>query len=125
MLPGPQPARLVDVIDGDTIRVRARIWLGTDIETLVRIEGIDTPELRGKCDEERALAERARSRVAQLATGQQLMLYDIRYGKYAGRVVARVEVQGEDIAERLLIEKLAHRYDGGKRRPWCPANQSQ
>lgn len=121
VLPGPQPARLLEVIDGDTIRVRARIWLGTDIQTLVRIDGIDTPELRGKCAAERALAKRARERVVELATGQQLMLYNIRYGKYAGRVVARVEAQGQEIAAVLVTERLAHPYDGGARLPWCPA----
>ena len=30
IVPGPIPARIVRVIDGDTIVVRARIWLGQD-----------------------------------------------------------------------------------------------
>ena len=30
VVPGPVPARVVAVIDGDTITVRARIWLGQD-----------------------------------------------------------------------------------------------
>ena len=28
MLPGPIPAEIVSVVDGDTISVRAHIWLG-------------------------------------------------------------------------------------------------
>ena len=35
-LPGPIPAALVRVIDGDTIEVRARIWLDLDLTTRVR-----------------------------------------------------------------------------------------
>ncbi|MBT4718911.1 MAG: thermonuclease family protein, partial [Rhodospirillaceae bacterium] len=59
-LAGPVPARLLRVIDGDTIAVSARIWLGQAVETLVRVDGVDTPELKGKCAAERKLARRAR-----------------------------------------------------------------
>ena len=121
-LPGPQRALLLDVVDGDTIRARARIWLGTDVEILVRLDGIDAPELRGACPEERALAARARHRVENLAAGRELLLRDIRYGKYAGRVLARVESGGRDIGAALVAEGLARDYRGGPRRPWCPDN---
>ena len=60
VLSGPVPARLVRVVDGDTVVVRARIWLGQEVEIHVRLAGIDAPELRGKCARERALAVRAR-----------------------------------------------------------------
>ncbi len=33
LLPGPVPARVIQVIDGDTLVVKARIWLGQDVET--------------------------------------------------------------------------------------------
>ena len=36
-------------------------------------------------------------------------------GKYAGRVVARVVVDGEDLAEELIAAGLARAYDGGRR----------
>ena len=49
VLAGPVPARILRVIDGDTLRVRTRIWLGMDMEIDVRINGIDAPELRGRC----------------------------------------------------------------------------
>jgi len=118
-LPGPQAASLLEVLDGDTIRVRARVWLGTDVEILVRIDGIDAPELRGACPEERALAERARRRVESLTAGRTLVLSEISYGKYAGRVVARVESAGRDIGATLVSESLARTYRGGPRSSWC------
>ncbi len=46
LLPGPVTATVQEVIDGDTVAVRARIWLGQAIENRVRLAGIDTPELR-------------------------------------------------------------------------------
>ncbi len=118
-LEGPYEAAVVQVLDGDTIRVRARIWLGTDVELLVRIDGIDTPEIRGKCAHEKALAARARALTESLVAGGAVRLHDVRYGKYAGRVVARVVADGQDIADLLLAAGLAHRYGGGAREPWC------
>ena len=59
-MPGPIPAEILDVLDGDTIAVRATIWLGQAVETHVRLSGIDAPELRAHCAEEKEKAEAAR-----------------------------------------------------------------
>ena len=45
VLPGPIPATIERVVDGDTIDVRARIWLGQEIVVRVRLAGLDAPEL--------------------------------------------------------------------------------
>jgi micrococcal nuclease len=117
---GPVRAHLVRVVDGDTIEVLARIWPDHYVETLVRLAGIDAPELRGRCAEEIALAERAKTRLAALLAGNRLQLADVHYGKYAGRVVARVMTEdGRDVARILLDEKLARPYGGGRRAGWC------
>jgi len=117
---GPVRAHLVRVLDGDTVEVLARIWPDHYVETLVRLAGIDAPEMRGRCAEETAMAERAKARLAALLAGNRLLLVDIHYGKYAGRVVARVLTEdGHDVAEILLAEKLVRPYDGGRRAPWC------
>ena len=40
------PALVLAIIDGDTVKVRARPWTsGLTIETNVRVTGIDTPEV--------------------------------------------------------------------------------
>ena len=46
---------------------------------------------------------------------------DIRYGKYAGRVIARVRsAAGLDLGAALLAKGLARAYDGRGPRPrWC------
>jgi endonuclease YncB( thermonuclease family) len=44
----------------------------------------------------------------------------VRYGKYARRVVARVETAGGlDLGAALLAAGLAQAYDGRRRPTWC------
>ena len=120
-LAGPVPARVLNVIDGDTVVVRARVWLGQDIEIRVRLDGVDAPEIKGRCPRERALAEQARALVAGKLEGGTITLTEIEYGKYAGRVVARVATEsGEDLSRALLKAGLARPYGGGRRLSWCP-----
>ncbi|MCW5771414.1 MAG: nuclease [Rhodospirillaceae bacterium] len=117
---GPITARLLRVVDGDTIEVLAGIWPDHYVEARVRIAGIDAPELRGRCaaEVERALA--AKERVSALLAAGRLQLRDVHYGKYAGRVVARVLTEdGRDVAALLLADKLARPYGGGRRAGWC------
>lgn len=119
-LPGPVAARLVEVIDGDTLLVRARIWLGQDLETRVRLDGIDTPETRGRCAEEREMAARATALLRESIAGADIELFDVRFGKYAGRVVARVRTpDGRDLSDLLSRAGLARPYAGGRRGSWC------
>jgi endonuclease YncB( thermonuclease family) len=122
-LPGPVPAQVLAVVDGDTLEVRARIWLGQDIVTRVRLAGIDTPEARSDCSRERRLAAAATAFVQAQVEAPGVRLRDITYGKYAGRVLARVETaQGQDLGAALVRAGLARPYAGGRRAPWCDAS---
>ena len=119
-LAGPIPATVVRVVDGDTLEVRARIWLGQEIETVVRLLGVVAPELRGDCARERALAEQARDYLVARIDGAPVRLIEIAYGKYAGRVVADVTTpEGVGLAGLLIAAGLARAYDGGRRAGWC------
>ncbi|MEZ5921166.1 MAG: hypothetical protein R3C60_07395 [Parvularculaceae bacterium] len=60
-LPGPVPARVERVVDGDTVRVAAEIWVDQTVSISVRLKDVDAPELfRPKCP-----AEKARKRAQQ------------------------------------------------------------
>lgn len=114
--------QIVRVYDGDTITVTIEQWppiVGEEIG--IRVNGIDTPEIRGQCGREKEFARQAREFVlAQLAAAQTVELRNIDRGKYF-RVVADVYVDGENLADRILLAGLAYRYDGGKKQGWCPA----
>ena len=119
-LPGPIEADVVRVHDGDTLQVRARIWLGQVINTKVRLAGVDTPELRGRCDREQRMAEAARDFVQRKLNDPRVTLHDIRYGKYAGRVTrGSFSRHGEDLGAALIAAGLARPYRGRRRGSWC------
>ena len=118
-LPGPVPAEVVRVIDGDTIEVRARIWVGQEVKVGVRLLGIDAPEIfRPACRAERRLGDAARDAVEAQAVGQ-VGLKQIERGKYAGRVIADVVLaDGRSLSAALLDSGHAVAY--GTEASWCP-----
>ena len=117
---GPVSAVVERVIDGDTIAVRARIWIDQEISLIVRVRGIDAPENRADCAAERALARRATAYLTAATQTGHVTLSEISGGKYFGRVLARVETaEGRDVAKSLLRVRLARPYQGRSRRPWC------
>ena len=119
VISGPINARVVSVYDGDTLTVDAAPWPGLTARTSVRVAGVDTPEIRGKCQREKDLAIRARDFV-RAAVGTRVQLTDVRLGKYAGRVVADVWVNEQKLSDLLIAENLGRPYDGGRREGWCP-----
>ncbi|SOD98904.1 thermonuclease family protein [Caenispirillum bisanense] len=120
---GPVEARVLEVLDGDSLHVRARIWLSQEVETVVRLAGIDTPELRGRCDDEKERAKAARDFLEEYVAAAErvVLLRDVSQDKYGGRVIATVEDSyGTDFAKALAEAGHARLYDGGPRQPWCP-----
>lgn len=120
VLAGPVEAEVVRVVDGDTLAVRARIWLGQTVEVDVRLAGIDAPELRGKCAEERQRAEAARAYLARLAEGKSVRLTEVARDKFGGRVVAHVASdEAPDFSAALSANGHARSYAGKTRGGWC------
>ena len=120
-LDGPVPAKVERVIDGDTIEVRAAIWLGQTLTVRVRIDGVDAPELQARCADERKLALAARDYLARRLEGASVKLTRVVYDKYGGRVRADVADGNGDIGRALLAAGLARPYHGERREPWCVA----
>ena len=113
-------SKVISVYDGDTFRV--------DIDSLppivgknipIRLNGVDTPEIQGKCQHEKDLALKARDFVRnKLANAKEIKLTKIQRGKYF-RVVADVMIDGVSLEQELLENKLAYKYTGGKKSSWC------
>lgn len=124
---GPLPARVTEVVDGDTLAVRVTIWLDQEVLTRVRLDGIDTPESRSTCADEKRMAQEARQKLATLVAPATegkgdgtIRLHDVEYDKFGGRVRARVTLaDGTDLAQAMIRAGHARPYAGGKRQPWC------
>lgn len=120
ILEGPVRARIIRVVDGDTLAVKAQIWVGHEIRVMVRVNGIDTPELKGRCVHERRLAQFARRYVIDWMGSGDVKLTNIRLGKYAGRIIADVyDARGHSLADDLLHTGLGYVYFGGRKSSWC------
>lgn len=121
LLPGPYPAKVLRVYDGDTFLASVHIWLDQDVRVWVRLLGIDTPELgrRARCAEEARRAEAARARLEALLESGKVELRQVQGDKYAGRVDASVIAGGTDVAATLIAEGHGRPYDGRARQGWC------
>ena len=113
-------SKVISVYDGDTFRVNIASLppiVGKNIA--IRVNGVDTPEIRGKCQYEKNLALEARDFVrTKLSNAKEIKLANLQRGKYF-RVVANVLVDGVSLEQELLDNELAYRYDGGKKLNWC------
>ena len=117
---GPVEAVVVEVLDGDTFLAEALVWPGHTVRVNVRIRGIDAPEMKARCDGERAAAERAREALALLFGSGPVAISNIASAKYYGRVLADVRTgDGREIAPILLDGNLVRSYSGGRREGWC------
>ncbi|MGQ0740780.1 MAG: thermonuclease family protein [Alphaproteobacteria bacterium] len=116
---GPVSARVERVLDGDTIEVTATIWLEQSVNVRVRIDGVDAPELKSECAEERERALAARAFLARRIEGAQVTLSRVAYDKYGGRVRASVSDRDGDIAGAMIAQGLVRPYRGGRRSSWC------
>ena len=113
-------SKVISVYDGDTFRVNIDSLppiVGKNIP--VRLEGVDTPEINGKCQYEKDLALEARDFVrSKLSNAVEILLNDLQRGKYF-RIVAKVYIDGVSLEEELLQNGLAYQYNGGKKFNWC------
>lgn len=108
-------ARVVKVVDGDTLHLDVDLGCDSHLMMTVRLAGIDAPEIRtneGKVS--KAWVEN------WLEARPNLILRTIKdtrekYGRYLGVVVDADRPTDYTLNEALVNEHLAVPYDGGKR----------
>ena len=108
--------QVIKVYDADTITIASKLPYETSplYRFSVRLNGIDTPELKGKnvSDEEKIAAKLARDYVADLILNKYVRLENVVNEKY-GRILADVYINNVNINELLIQERYAVKYDGG------------
>lgn len=112
-------AVVVKVYDGDSLTLG---WTDTDNQNVrlpCRVRGINTPELRGSSDFEKALALRAKDRLKSKLLGNVVTIRLPSREKY-GRVLADLETDDcASIASYMLEDpEICRPYQGGKKADW-------
>lgn len=99
------------VHDGDTFRIgRERI----------RVLGMDAPEIGpgARCAREQNAAVAARDFLAQKLASSSVKIERAGHDVY-GRTLARIYVDGSDVATLMLAQGLARPYTRGRHPDWC------
>ena len=104
--------------DGDTITTNMVVIQGLP-PLHIRLFGIDTPEIKGACAEEKVLAKKAKYRLAEILK-DEVTVQPMKWDKYGGRFVATVyDKNGKNVATTLIEEGLGKPYFGEKKVSWC------
>ncbi|MFA7092691.1 MAG: thermonuclease family protein [Arcobacteraceae bacterium] len=114
-------SKVVSIYDGDTFKVNIEGYPAIVGEKMsVRVNGIDTPEIRGKCAQEKELAHKAKQIVVELMKKAKVVeLRNMQRDKYF-RIVSDVYIDGKNLSFLLIEKNLAVVYDGGtKTKNWC------
>ena len=105
--------KVVKVYDGDTITIAVIIG-DKPYKFSTRLNGIDTPEIRGKTVSEKAKALEARNFLKGKIFGEMVQLRNVDYDKY-GRLLADVFHKERNISQMMIDNGYAVAYDGGKK----------
>jgi len=112
--------KVTSIYDGDTFRADIKDYpdiIGKRMS--IRINGIDTPEIKAHCEKEKILARDAKKvTVSLLRNAHKIELRNIRRGKYF-RLIADVYVDGKPVSNELIKNNLAVSYHGGHKKDWC------
>lgn len=102
-------AKLLRVIDGDTIDCIIDLGFNVRIKERVRLKGIDTPEVRTKDLEEKERGFAAKNRVIELFKGvdEFTVITEIRKGKY-GRILGTITLPDRKISLNEMLIKEGH-----------------
>lgn len=117
-VPPVKEGYIVKVYDGDTITLATRLPIVPVEEQpiyrfSVRLNGIDTPEIKGKDYDEKEAAKRARDFLSSHVMNKMVTLEDVQLEKY-GRILATVVSDAGKNMNKLMVEKrYAVAYDGG------------
>ena len=109
-------AKVVKVYDGDTITVATPLHFDNSpiYRFSVRLRGIDCPEIRTKNDNEKTCGKKAKQIMMDQVLNKVVTFENVDYDKY-GRILADVFINGVNITQTLLEQRLAVEYNGGKK----------
>tara|TARA_R100000008_G_C3575355_1_gene164864 strand:+ start:402 stop:734 length:333 start_codon:yes stop_codon:yes gene_type:complete len=105
-------AKLIRVVDGDTIDAMIDLGFNIWIKKRIRLHGINTPEIRTRDLKEKQEGFAAMERLSILLEESDglFILKSHGIGKY-GRCIATLYIEHRNINELLLFEGYAEKYE--------------
>ena len=112
-----EEGQVIKVYDGDSITIAGHypMYNSPLFRFSVRLNGIDTPEIKGKTEEEIKMAKEVRDALTNLILHKIVKLKNIGSEKY-GRILADVYLDDLWVNEWLIKERYAVKYDGGTKK---------
>jgi micrococcal nuclease len=108
--PNIRLAKVIKVYDGDTITI-GTIMNNNNYQFQVRLNRLDTPELKTKNEIEKKAGLFVRDKLIEKILYQVITINIIEYDKY-GRLLAEIYLNDENINDWLLNNKFAVPYNG-------------
>lgn len=111
-----QGGKVIKVYDGDTITIASKMpYKGSPVYRFsVRLNGIDTPEMKGGDEDEKKIAHMAKEFVENMVMNKWVELKNVKNEKY-GRLLADVYIDNVHLNAVLVEKRYAVAYDGGKK----------
>ncbi len=108
--------RITHVVDGDTIDLKCQ---GSQTER-IRVMGYDTPEtFYADCPAEKLLGDRATEYLRVVAASTPVTKVARSGTDRYDRILARIWLGGQDLADIMVSQELAVAYTGRQRIDWC------
>ena len=105
---------IVSVYDGDTFKINLNCSLAVYCEKVpVRVLGVDCPEIKGKTEKEKQLAQKAKTFTKNFLDNGPIALTECSRDKYF-RLLCKVQnSQGQNLTDELIKHNLGYAYYGG------------
>ena len=114
--------QVIKVYDGDTITIAAYMPYADGSSPLfrfsVRLNGIDTPEIKGHSEDEKKAAKDSRAALNEKLLHRVVSLKNVQTEKY-GRILADVYLDDLHVNQWMLDNNYAVKYDGGTKQEFA------
>ena len=114
-VPPLRTGKVIKVYDGDTITIASKVpglYNSPIYKFSVRLDGIDTPEMRTKDEDEKEIAILARDALSEKIMDKEIRLENVKTEKY-GRLLCDIYLGQSHLNKWLIDQKYALPYDGG------------
>jgi len=112
-IPPIAKGKVLKVYDGDTFTIVTKLYKTDQVyQFQVRLNGLDTAELKGTKDKVKKMSIIARDKLSELIFNKVVSFKNISYDKY-GRLLADVFINDINVNKWMLDNNLALSYDGG------------